>query len=302
LIGRNTLLKLMILEKLRDKNQYVVRELAWDIGTKPEYVNMLISDLKKNYLIDVDKGVVYWNPADNPSTLKPWGWSLEHKMIVGSTQEVARGRGPWSVVIAEYMLLGRGRHGKKWVCSLGGLWITFKLPVDPVTASLAPIILPVILVRIFRKNYDLSAGIKWPNDIIIDGKKIAGILLEAEAFKDQILLYIGIGLNINNDPPLEGTTSLKEVLGRLTPRNRFLSLLIGWIARLKKLAEGQDEIRKSYIEYLETLNKTIVAKTYSGEIRGKVVDVGDSGELIVETEKGLKILDPVTTIELRHIK
>ncbi|RLG88451.1 MAG: biotin--[acetyl-CoA-carboxylase] ligase, partial [Thermoprotei archaeon] len=146
MIGRNTLLKLMILEKLRNKNQYVVRELAWDIGARPEYVNMLINDLKKNYLIDVDKGVVYWNPADNPSTLKPWGWNLEHKMIIGSTQEVARGRGPWSVIIAEYMLLGRGRHGKKWVCSLGRLWITFKLPVDPVTASLAPIILPVILV------------------------------------------------------------------------------------------------------------------------------------------------------------
>ena len=294
--------KLMILEKLRDKNRQVVRELAWDIGIKPDYVNMLINELQKNFLINVDRGIVYWNPADNPSTLKPWGWNLEHRMVVGSTQEVARGRGPWSVIVAEYMLLGRGRHGKKWICSLGGLWVTFKIPVDSVTASLAPILLPVILVRIFRKNYDVPAGIKWPNDIIIHDKKIAGILLEAEAFKDQILLYIGIGLNINNDPPLETTTSLKKVLGRLTPRNRFLSLLIGWISRMRKLAEDQDEIRKSYLKYLETLNKNIVAKTYSGEVSGRVVDVGEGGELIVEAQEGLKILDPVTTIELRHTK
>lgn len=302
MIDEETIIKLLIIQKLIHRREYVLRELAWEIGVRPDHLEKIVESMNNNYLLRFERGKITWNPADNPSTLKPWGWILVHEPILGSTQEASRGASPWSIVVAEYMLMGRGRHGKKWYSGLGGLWTTFKILTNSTTASMAPIIIPIILVRILRKSYNVDASIKWPNDIIVNNKKIAGILIEAEAFRDQILLYIGIGLNINNDPPLPDTISLKNILNKLTPRNRFLSLLIGWISRIEKLAMEPEKIRKSYLKHLETLNKEVVVKTVHGELVGTAVDVMDTGELIVETKEGeKKVLDPISTYELRHV-
>ncbi|ADI32059.1 biotin--[acetyl-CoA-carboxylase] ligase [Staphylothermus hellenicus] len=302
MISEETVIKLLIIDKLIHRQEYVLRELAWEIGIQPGLLERIVNDMSKNYLISIEKGRIIWNPADNPSTLKPWGWLLIHKPLLGSTQEAAKGASPWSVIVAEYMLAGKGRHGKKWYSDLGGLWTTFKILTNSQTASMTPIIIPIILVRILRKSYGVEASIKWPNDIIVDNKKIAGILIEGEAFRDQILLYIGIGININNDPPLPDTISLKNILNKLTPRNRFLSLLIGWMSRMEKLSLEPEKIRENYMEYLETLNRKVLVKTLQGELVGKAVDVRDTGELIIEVEAGeKKVLDPTHTFELRHI-
>ncbi len=306
MITEDTILKLLVLHRLiqQRSGEYLLYELAWDIGAPLKYLEDIISDLGRNYLLRLEDGKVVWNPADNPSTLRPWGWNLIHKALVGTTQEVARGLGPWSIVVSEYMLLGRGRHGKKWYSGLGGLWVTFKIPTTSTFASMAPIIVPIILIRILRRNYGIeNSYIKWPNDIIVNDKKIAGILIEAEAFREQILLYIGIGININNEAPLPNTISLKNILGDLTPRNRFLSLLIGWISRFEKLAMEPDKVREKYLEYLATLNRRVVAKTVMGEVKGVAVDVTDTGELIIDAGEGArKKLDPVTTYEIRHLE
>lgn len=304
MINDRTLLKLLVINSLISKSNYVIRELAWEIGVAPSLLEELIVELSNNYLINIDNSRVYWNPADNPSTLKPWGWTMIHRAIVGSTQEMARGYGPWSIIVTEYMLLGKGRHGKKWYARLGGLWSTYKILTDPKTASLLPIIVPTILVRIFKNIYGIDVKIKWPNDIIYNGEKIAGILLEAEAFRDQILVYIGIGVNVNNEPPLPGTTSLKKIKGVLTPRNRLLSQIIGWISRTHKLAEEPEEIREQYMSCLETLGKEVVVTTYGGvEVRGIALTVDESGSLIIETKEGVKKkIDSSTAYELRHVE
>ena len=304
MIDNRTLLKLLVIDNLIPKSSYVMRELAWEIGVSPSLLEELIVELCNNYLISINSGQVYWNPADNPSTLKPWGWTMIHRAIAGSTQEMARGHGPWTIIVAEYMLLGRGRHGKKWYAHLGGLWTTFKILTDPKTASLMPIIIPTILVRIFKNIYGIDVKIKWPNDIIYNGKKMAGILIEAEAFRDQILVYIGIGINVNNEPPLPGVTSLKKIKGVLTPRNRLLSQIIGWISRAHKLAEEPEEIGEQYMSCLETLGKEVVITTYEGaEVRGTALTVDDSGSLIIETKEGVKKkIDSSTAYELRHVE
>ncbi len=299
MIDLKTAVKILALYKLIKNNEWLVRDLAWEIGVRENMLVEAIRDLSKNYLITMDNNHIVWNPADIPSKLKPWGWELVHEPILGSTQEAARGLGPWSIVVAEYMFMGRGRHGKEWKTGLGGLWVTFKISTNAETAALMPIIVPVILTRILRTSLDINARIKWPNDIVVNGKKLAGILIEAEAFRNKMIIYIGIGMNVNNEPPLETAVSIKQIKG-MTPRNKLLSMMIGWISRAKKLAEEPEKLREQYLEYLDTLNKVVTAKTREGVIQGVAVDVNDLGYLVLETEDGRKILDPTITYEVRY--
>ncbi len=303
MISEKTVLELLIIQHLIDRNEWVVRELGWEIGVKQPVIESLLEELSDHYLLEISGGRVYWNPADIPSYMKPWGWTIIHRALLGSTQDAARGQPPWTVVVAEYMLWGKGRTGKTWVTGLGGLWITLKVMVDPATAGLLPVIIPTILVRILRKNIGVDAWIKWPNDVIIDERKLAGILIEAEAFQEKLVAYIGIGLNVNNKPPVEEAVSLRDVLGNATPRNRVLSMIIGWVSRATKLAEKPEEIREEYREYLATLNRRVQAIMMDGSrIEGVARGIDEYGSLIIETDEGVRKLDSTETYQLRHLE
>ncbi len=303
MIPEKTVLQLLLIKHLIDRNEWVIRELGWEIGVKQPVVESLLEELSQHYMLEINSGRVFWNPADIPSYIKPWGWTIIHRSLLGSTQDAARGHPPWTVIVAEYMLWGKGRTGKTWVTGLGGLWITLKVMVDPSTASMLPVLVPTILVRILRKNIGVDAWIKWPNDVIVDDKKLAGILVEAEAFKEQIIAYIGVGLNVNNKPPVEEAVSLKDVLGGITPRNRVLSMIIGWISRAPKLAEKPDEIREEYREYLSTLNRRVQAIMMNGSrIEGIAKGIDEYGSLILETDKGVIKIDATETYQLRHLE
>ncbi len=301
MISEDVLFKILVLDILKNSNEAPLKEVAWEIGVDPTYLEKIVGELGRNFLISVEENMVKWNIVDNPSNLKPWGWRLVHKTMLGSTQDFARGCGLWSIIVGEYLLYGRGRHGKKWVGNLGGLWLTFRMPTTSLTANYAPIAVPVILSNILHRNNGIDARIKWPNDIVYNDKKLAGILIEAEALRERIVLNIGIGINVNNEPPLPNTISLKKILGRLVPRNILLSLLTGWITRLEELVEKPSIIKKSYRDRLETLGKKIVAKTHDGVIEGVAVDVDEYGSLIVENGSGKKVLDPNTTLEIRYV-
>lgn len=301
MIDENTLLKLLLLDSLKTTSEASLHELSWEIGVEPGYLENIIRDLGRNYLIRLEGNKVVWNIADNPSYLKPWGWRVIHKTVLGSTQEYARGCGLWALVVAEYLLMGKGRHGKRWVGNLGGLWITYRLPTTPLTASYAPIAIPLIIIDLLNRSYGVKALIKWPNDIVYGEEKLAGILIEAEAIGSKIVLNIGIGLNVNNEPPLPGTTSLKKLIGRLIPRNGILSSITSGITKLEELVEKPESIKKKYLSGLATLNKRIKAKTIDGEIEGVAVDVNEYGDLIVEVDSGKKILEASKTFELRHL-
>lgn len=301
MIDERTLLSLMVLDNLKTMYEASLRELGWRIGVDTRVVENIIYDLSRCYMIKVDDNKVMWSVADNPSYLKPWGWRIFHETVLGSTQEFIRGCGLWSMVASELLLMGRGRHGRRWIGNLGGLWVSFRLPALSKTADYVPIAIPVLLIKLLRRSFGVNAVIKWPNDIIYMDKKLAGIIIEAEALRDRIILNIGIGINVNNEPPLPGSISLKKILGRIVPRNSLLSLLTGWLTKLDELVENPEDIRKAYLENLSTLNKKIVAKTFQGSVEGVAVDVNEYGELVVKSEDGEKILDPNSTLELRHL-
>lgn len=293
------LLKLLIISRLMKTREISLRELGWDTGLDYDTVVKLVRELSKNYVLKIDGEKVYWDPADNPGTLKPWGWRLVHVPFLGSTQNAARKYGPWSIIVAEYLVQARGRHGRVWKTGFGGLWFTISLSLPPEQASLLPIATPVILVRVLNNLYKINARIKWPNDIVVGGKKIAGILIEAEAFPSVFIIYVGIGINVNNDTPLKEAVSLKKIVG-IKPRNRVFAPVIGWFSRLRRITEDKEELMKTYLESLDTLGRKVVVETITGKIEGVAEDVTDNGYIVVKTGNGTKIFDPMSVLSLRY--
>ncbi len=297
--GEKLARKLMVMMKLMENSEWSIRELSWEIGLEENIVKKLLKELRKNYLLEISSGKVLWNPSDNPSTMKPWGWRIIHRLVLGSTQITARGYGPWSIVLAEYLVSAYGRHKKAWRTGLGGLWLTITVSLESEKAVYIPMAVPVILVRVFDSLFGIRARIKWPNDIVIDNRKLAGILIEASAFPSYFLTYVGIGINVNNDPPVEEAISLKRLVG-LTPRNRVLAPIIGWFSKIKALVDDPEDLMEEYMKNLDTLNRLVVVETPSGAIEGLAVDVTGNGSLVVVTSSGEKhILEPSNVYRIR---
>ncbi len=299
--GEKLLKKLLILHHLIQKNEWSLLELSWETGIPSDKLSRIIREMSKNYLIKLESNKIAWSPADNPSTIRPWGWRLIHKVLVGSTQQVAKGYGPWSIVVAEYQLEGKGRYSRKWISGLGGLWITASMSLSNEEAALLPIAVPVIILRSLETQFSINAKIKWPNDIIVDGRKVAGILIEAEAFPNRFITYVGIGINVNNDISLEDATSVKNIVGSIVPRNKILATIIGWFSRIRKLVDNREELVKQYMNNLDTLNRRVVIETAQGTIEGVVVDVSEDGSIIVESKAKKISLDPSDVYRLRYV-
>ncbi|MCD6488608.1 MAG: biotin--[acetyl-CoA-carboxylase] ligase [Desulfurococcales archaeon] len=298
-IGEKLLMKLLIVSKLMERKEWVLRELAWETGLSLTRLNKLLKELGKNYLLEYNDTKVHWNPIDNPSNLKPWGWRLIHRPLLGSTQDAARGLGPWSIVVAEYLAEARGRHGRTWKTGLGGIWATITLTVNSETARYVPVAVPVIISKALESLYSIKARIKWPNDVVINGNKIAGILIEAEAFPQYFIVYIGIGINANNDVSVEGATSIKKLIG-MKPRNNLLAYIVGWLARINKIVGEKDKLIENYMHYLDTIGRRVIVETSSGIIEGIAIDVKDDGSLIVQRNGDQIPLDASMVYRLRY--
>jgi BirA family transcriptional regulator, biotin operon repressor / biotin---[acetyl-CoA-carboxylase] ligase len=107
-----------------------------------------------------------------------------------------------SVIISDFQIGGKGRKGPNWASPKGGIWMSLTLETDLKTHELFRILMLVtrLLCQALENNTKLKSMVKWPNDILINGKKVAGILLDAEVEADSIKqVIIGIGVNTNND-------------------------------------------------------------------------------------------------------
>lgn len=302
LLDSKTIFKLKILEELSEHDVVELDDLAGKLGLPGAEIALIVDELKNNYLIRVENSNVTWLPGDNPARIKPWGWNYVYRPLVGSTMHVARRLSPWSIVVSEYQLHGYGRHGKEWISDLGGLWITFKFSLEERIAQYLPVALPVILCEFLREKYGVDAKIKWPNDIIVGGRKLVGVIIEGEYFRNRLHVYIGIGVNVNNDPKLERAVSLKQILGRMTPRNRIIAYFSGVMGRIEKYLEDHGKLQARYLELLETLGRRVAALILGdGVIIGKVSGVTETGDIILDTGTEKLKLSSTEIYELRYL-
>lgn len=197
---------------------------------------------------------------------------------VSSTQDEARrlveagesGRG--HVIVADEQSDGRGRFGRTWLSPAGGLYATFVVASHPLISLASGVAVLRALAR-----FGVDARLKWPNDLVIGGRKLAGILIETAG--DVAL--VGIGVNLR-EAPLEAATSLHAAGG--TARRGELVVAI-WEELC--IAEASEDVLTAYREHLTTLSRRVrVALQEGGTIEGTAVDVDEEGRLVVETDAG----------------
>ena len=187
---------------------------------------------------DIHSGPKGYRLIQSPDTPFPWEIPKRESRIhffdtASSTMDIARdlarkGCPDFTVVIAENQTSGRGRMDRKWWSPEGGLYFTLVMRPDipPVMSPLVNFGTAFVLARTLRKFCGVEARVKWPNDILIHGSKVSGMLSEMESAGDQVsFVNIGIGINMNNDlpPDLPFATSIKTISGKTCSRKAFLS-------------------------------------------------------------------------------
>jgi BirA family biotin operon repressor/biotin-[acetyl-CoA-carboxylase] ligase len=201
------------------------------------------------------------------------------------------------VIIAEEQTGGIGRMGRAWVSPSGGIWITIVLkphiPIDHV--FMVTMAGSIAVARAIRKEFDLVALIKWPNDIFIGNKKVAGLLLELSAEADTIhhcLLGIGIDVNVplnQFSPALQKEiTSISAELGHEVDRTTFLARILNEFENRFLLIESgeYDAIVREWKSLSCTLERRVHITTMKNSFEGEAIDIDEYGALIIRKDNG----------------
>ncbi len=236
----------------------------------------------------------------SPDALYPWEFPTRQSNIhyfeeTGSTMDVAKnlaqnGCAHQTVVIAGRQTKGRGRMKRTWQSSDGGLYFTMVLrpSLPPSQCFKANFVASRMLSQTLREKYGVSAMVKWPNDILVDGRKLSGMLAEMETEGSKVsFITIGIGINVNNDPTSvePNAISLKEILGRDVSRKELLSdFLDAFEARMDDIASH--DVIAEWKEHSITLNQKVRIVTTREVSEGVAIDVDANGALLLEQADG----------------
>lgn len=267
----------------------------------------------KGYRIDAHKARGY-RLVEVPDRLTPLelspllssreiGRVIHFREELSSTNELAfklaqEGASHGEVVIAETQTKGKGRRGRSWVSSPGQnlTCSTILRPeLPPHRAPELTLVAAVALCETLREAGAKDAKIKWPNDVQIGGKKVAGILTELSAEADRVhFVIVGIGVNLNM-PPEElpedlrpVATTLAEARGQRVPRALFTAALLrnfeDWLERHAETGFGP--VREAWKDYSSTLGQEVLVKTERTELRGVAQDIDEAGALVIRTADG----------------
>ena len=203
-----------------------------------------------------------------------------------------------TLVIAEQQTKGKGRRGRKWFSPAGeGLWFSLILcpDIEPEKLPLLTMAGALAVKEALDKYPKLESLLKWPNDVLIRGKKVCGILSEINAEIDKINYAVtGIGINVNQNKfpdELAGKAiSIKKVLKKRVNRYKLLGdILLIFEKYYQKIISGKEEaIINLWKSNLNILQKTVSIEREGKTYQGRVIDLSSRGELILK-DKNNKI-------------
>ncbi len=321
-------MKNKVLETLYEKKgEYVlVDEIAQELeipeSSVREHIKSLInegyaveSSSNKEFKLDEELTLILPHKLKNQLSTSYIGKEIHYFREVDSTNEVAKrlakeGADEGVVVIAESQKRGKGRHGKPWISPLGGAWMSIILRPDtlPINAPQLTFTAGVAAADTIKEEYGLDVGIKWPNDILIENKKVCGILTELSTEINAIdYIITGIGIDANVDlellPPelREHTTSLKRELEEDISR---MLLVKKFLENFEKMYDefnrgNFSNILNKWRKYSKTIGRNVEIRKGTGFIRGEAVGVNNEGALILELDDGS--LKKIISGECRHI-
>jgi BirA family biotin operon repressor/biotin-[acetyl-CoA-carboxylase] ligase len=212
-----------------------------------------------------------------------------------STMDIARdlarkGCPDFSVVIAGQQKKGRGRLKRTWLSAPGGLYFTMVLRprIPAVFSTRVNFAASMILARTLRRMFAVEAMVKWPNDILIDDLKLAGMLSEMEAEGEMVsFINIGLGINVNNDPTAvePKAVSLRKVTGKTVSKQKLLAKYLDEFEAYLNTTDLEDAISE-WKHYAVTLNRMVRVVTEREVLEGLAVDVDKDGGLLMELADG----------------
>jgi len=208
-----------------------------------------------------------------------------------SLRRLDQGAEPPFLLMAEAQTKGRGRSGKVWSSPSGNFYGTFALPADQADATMAQVsFVAALALAHVLEGLGLKPELKWPNDILIKGAKISGILLE----KQGPILLVGMGINLGHHPGLPDypSTSLAELGHDLSPQDMASQLALQFDAVYTKWqAQGFATIREAWLGRAYKLGETITARL-SGHApkQGRFAGLAGDGALQLRTDAGLELV------------
>lgn len=221
---------------------------------------------------------------------------------VTAAEAAVNGAEEGSVIVAKKQCGGSGRMGRVWSSPAGGLWFSIILRpcVNPEIVAQLTLLAGVAVVKAVRRLYSTSeVKIKWPNDLLLNGKKICGILSEMKLNENGMVDYVilGIGLNVNlaqEDFPealQDIATSLLLDTGKRFECDAVLDNILQELSTLYEvwLEMGPEDLFRQWKDYDCTLGKKVLVKDNDKVIfEGTAIDMGTQGALFVRNDKGIQ--------------
>jgi len=244
-----------------------------------------------------------------PSEVKPllrtkWmGRTLHYFQSIDSTNSKAyqlamEGAEEGEVVVAESQSQGKGRLGRQWFSPpFLNLYLSVILrpKIPPHQASMMTLMAAVATAEAIQHSAGLDPKIKWPNDLLLRERKVAGLLNEIHSEADRIhFIILGIGVNINMETKMfpreirQKATSLRIEKGEMISRKDFIQILLQrlerWYSTL--LEEGPSAILEAWRKWAEIKGRWIKVISFGEALLGRAIDIDSDGALVIETKEG----------------
>ncbi len=278
-----------------------IQELGYNVESKQKLGYKLISNSEL---------LLPWEITSNLKT-KIMGKQAYYFDSIDSTQNQALKMAQdvtndGTVIVASEQTGGKGRDGRKWMSPKGGIWISIILhpKFDISITTLFPIASSLALSLAIEKIFSIKPELKWPNDLTINGKKVAGMLVDVSLESNKIEnLVLGVGINfdvntkqieksLKGTPNFYGVSSLSDQKKNVRP----IQLVQTFLLELEKIYKALNErqIKKIISEWTSrssTIGKNVELNTVDSKIKGKAIKIDDDGSLIVsENNKIHKVI------------
>ena len=256
-------------------------------------------------LVDTTKLLLPWEVTQNLDT-KFLGKKVYYFNTIDTTQNfameiVTRNNMNGTIIIAKKQTGGRGRIKRKWKSPVGGIWMSIiihpKFGVSSTT--LVPIAISLALCLAIEKTLKIKPELKWPNDVTVKGKKVAGVLVDASIVSNEIeYMIIGVGINfkikpielanvIKKTPNFYGVTTLvKKDVNSLPLLHQFLYELENVFQMIDSM--HIKKIVNQWTKRSSTIGRNVSIVTGNGRINGKAVKIDNDGALIISKGKMFK--------------
>lgn len=216
-----------------------------------------------------------------------------------SWAEAEKGAPEGTVVVAEEQTAGRGRLSRRWHSPPGlGIWasVVLRPEVRPETAPGLTLCVSVAIAKAVRSLYPVDVSLKWPNDVIVKGKKLCGILTEMRASRSNVdFVVCGIGMNVNQTPedfPVElreGAISVMMATGKRADRGELLAAMLEHLEKQyrKFCREGVASSLDEWRSMCPLFGKRVRIKGRRAAVEGIFFNIDDNGALVLRLDSGI---------------